>query len=103
MEHTPGPWAASFEDRELFVKSGAGTEVAIVCKYRMVPGERESNAHLIAAAPALLAETEKFATLVELIERWADADEGADDIMDNIVGLAQSSNPAAAISKAKGA
>lgn len=69
-EHTPGPWKATRSnwlnepvEHEFYIhgnerKSRSGnyaTGVAIVCGNKTSHGVTDANAHLIAAAPALLA------------------------------------------------
>lgn len=58
MSHTPGPWThAGQGDITGIEDNGAGCGMVDVCAVylRTVPGRFEANAHLIAAAPDLLA------------------------------------------------
>jgi hypothetical protein len=54
MTHTPGPWKVYDWDNRLHVEATGRSSVADVVQ-RYHDGESKANAHLIAAAPALLA------------------------------------------------
>jgi hypothetical protein len=56
-KHTPGPWAVDDNHGRRYIEPGSSDEpVAEVCKKK--GGEYLANAHLIAAAPDLLAALE---------------------------------------------
>ncbi len=56
VEHTPGPWYDVTVGRQTWIYGADGENVAIVLHPRTrPPAEREANARLLAAAPALFA------------------------------------------------
>jgi hypothetical protein len=63
-QHTPGPWA--FDDADprtrFVIRSAGGTVVAVASPLPHAPDfpEREANAHILAAAPDLLAALERL-------------------------------------------
>lgn len=75
VKHTPGPWAASGDT----VKGPAGNIVAECCGYSVkatdpshrAQGGREANAHLIAAAPELLAALEALESEIRYLNETA--------------------------------
>lgn len=87
MNHTPGPWAKL----GTWIHDANGMDIATVEKgffrvtgptWTPVPPEytaeiRESNAHLIAAAPDLLEALEAFVFAVEVDEHCTDTEEDA--------------------------
>jgi hypothetical protein len=101
-KHTPGPW---FVDG-VAISSEAVTDLAILnmanVRYSWggsdfaTRSHREANAHLIAAAPELLAELEYLVEIAESAMRAANRDGGEYDIGEMLEA------PRAAIAKAKG-
>ncbi len=58
-KHTPGPW--KYDETWALIHAEHGSEIAAVHAARGTRGEAQANAHLIAAAPDLLAALEAFA------------------------------------------
>ncbi len=58
--HTPGPWYIRFDDPEKV--SAGGTGIAVMSGHSRDASERQANARLIAAAPALLALAQRWMT-----------------------------------------
>lgn len=82
-KHTPGPW---WHDDDGFVRADVGTSGDFVYSAPVAdphatkdidPDEREANAHLIAAAPDLLAACEAVLPIIESLD--SAKEEGDDD------------------------
>ena len=60
QEHTPGPWKIDYLDKNgQRVVRGEHIEICTCWHHCVIEQEMEANAHLIAAAPELLAYLEK--------------------------------------------
>jgi hypothetical protein len=57
--HTPGPWEVEGDDESLWV-TPLDRSTPVICDMVEREGETEANAHLIAAAPDLLAACKAF-------------------------------------------
>lgn len=94
MPHTPGPWTALEVNRKVFDVIAGGSDRAYICR-TTIGTPSEANAHLIAAAPDLLAASQAE-------QEWRDREEaGALDPewdYETMVG----SKRRAAITKAEG-
>lgn len=62
MAHTPGPWKPDPVDPLVVMGSDADERVVADCGHAIVMGDEQAvaNAHLIAAAPELLAACKEF-------------------------------------------
>ena len=88
-QHTPGPWVRYFENDVL---SAAGDLIAVVHAWDL--NEQEANAHLIRAAPELLAALEG---MLSRYDKFSDENLPVTGIWhDQII------NARAAVAKAKG-
>ena len=66
-EHTPGPWKYSdaYHESQVDIREAGGKRIAVaVCDFPRTPATMEANAHLIAAAPELLAALEEVVELL---------------------------------------
>lgn len=88
-KHTPGPWHV-YKGRGLYVDSSTAGLVCKVAENRSA--EKEANAHLIAAAPELLAALEHMVA----VSNWATTIQ-SEEQYDAMIASAE-----AAIRKAKG-
>lgn len=94
-QHTPGPWSIAMDDGAypkaiIEALDGDGYESTIAVVYKF-DDNLDSNAHLIAAAPELLA-------ALEQIDSYLSPMEGEEDVYAEIRGVIHD-----AIAKAKGA
>jgi len=67
-KHTPGPW--KYDETWALIHAEHGSEIAAVHAARGTRGEAQANAHLIAAAPDLLA-------ALEAIRQWSNSRDGS--------------------------
>ncbi len=90
-KHTPEPWTIRGNDAtgSIVIDGSAGKKkrcVALAVRLAIVDCEIMANAHLILAAPALLAAIEK---LLPLLMRTADADRAADAVIECRAAIAK--------------
>ena len=79
MAHTPGPWRVEEDEDGLYIRMEAyrGQDEYLVVYASPIPEQREADAHLIAAAPELLAACKAVLSDVSLdVYRGAAADRG---------------------------
>jgi hypothetical protein len=78
-KHTPGPWeiwygGGTLDDYFTIGHTGGGNSTGVVCEYTPAaprPNEElKANAHLIAAAPDLLAACRNFLALHDECDMW---------------------------------
>ena len=73
VKHTPGPWDVEHET-EIIAAEGQRIAEADTRSINFVDGEANANAHLIAAAPDLLAACEAAKAIIDCICEEGEAD-----------------------------
>ena len=106
-KHTPAPWEVLIsKSDQVIVVSGRSQifDCGYLRNYFCSPQQVKADAYLAAAAPELLESAKIASSLINLIEKWADAEQSDSyEIMDEIVSIAQGERkPHNAILKAQG-